>query len=127
LRSHVDSAISFRALSFDHDAGKWREWTGSIWRENETGLAFHFARELDRDLAVTEPDKVRYVTSKSSFAGGVERFARSDPAFATTSEFWYRDTYLLGAPQRRRRPQDGPQARQQPRRRHYEDDGGRPS
>ena len=86
-------------LRFDHDAGKWREWTGSIWRENRTGLAFHFARELARDLAVTEPDKVRYVTSKTSFAGGVERFARSDPAFATTSEFWDRDPFLLGTPE----------------------------
>ncbi len=104
-------------LRFDHDAGKWREWTGSIWRENKTGLAFHFARELARELAVSEPDKVRYVTSKTSFAGGVERFARVDPVFATTSEFWDRDTYLLGTPEgvvdlrtgRRRasKPEDG--------------------
>ena len=86
-------------LRFDHDAGKWREWTGSIWKENKTGIAFHFARELARDLAVTEPDKVRYVTSKTSFASGVERFARVDPAFATTSEFWDRDTWLLGTPE----------------------------
>jgi putative DNA primase/helicase len=86
-------------LRFDHDAGKWREWTGSIWRENKTLLALHYARELARDLAVREPDKVRYVTSKTAFATGVERFARADPVFATTADFWDRDTYLLGTPE----------------------------
>jgi putative DNA primase/helicase len=87
-----------RRLRFDHDAGKWREWNGSIWRENRTGLAFHWARELARDLAKTEPDKVRYISSKTSFAAGVERFARSDPAFAVTSDKWDKDPFLLGTP-----------------------------
>ena len=86
-------------LRFDHDAGKWREWTGSIWRKNKTGLAFHFARELARNLATDEPDKVRYVTSKTSFAAGVERFARANPVFATTTDFWDRDPMLLGTPE----------------------------
>ena len=86
-------------LKFDHDAGKWREWTGAIWRENNTGLAFNYARDLARDLAAREPDKVRYVTSKTSFAAGVERFARADPVFATTSEFWDRDPMFLGTPE----------------------------
>jgi putative DNA primase/helicase len=86
-------------LRFDHDAGKWREWTGSVWRENKTGIAFNFARELARDLAENEPDKVRYVTSKTSFAAGVERFARADPVFATTADFWDRDPMLLGTPE----------------------------
>ena len=56
------------------------------------------ARELARDLAETAPDKVRFVTSKTSFAGGVERFARHDPAIATTADFWDQDLYLLGTP-----------------------------
>jgi putative DNA primase/helicase len=104
-------------LRFDHDAGQWREWSGSVWRESKTGLAFHFARNLARDLAVEEPDKVRYITGKTSFAVGVERFARADPVFATTSEFWDRDTMLLGTPegvvdlrtgrQRASKPEDG--------------------
>ena len=104
-------------LRFDHDAGVWREWTGSIWRESKKGLAFHFARELARDLTANEPDKVRYVSSKTSFAAGVERFARADPVFATTAEFWDRDPMLLGTPegvvdlrtgrQRAAKPNDG--------------------
>ena len=74
------------------------EWTGAIWRQNRTGLGFQFARELARDLSIREPDRVRYVSSKTSFAAGVERFARSDPAFAVTSEQWDSDPMLLGTP-----------------------------
>ena len=39
------------------------------------------------------------MTSKVSFAGGVERYARADPVFATTAEFWDRDHMLLGTPE----------------------------
>jgi putative DNA primase/helicase len=85
-------------LRYCHDTGSWFEWTGSIWQQNKTGLAFQFARELARDLAITEPDKIRYVTSKTSFAAGVEKFARSDPAFAVTCDKWDSDPLLLGTP-----------------------------
>jgi putative DNA primase/helicase len=71
---------------------------GSIWKPNQTAIAFHFARELARELADSETDKVRYVTSKTSFAAGVEKFARTDPIFAVTSESWDADPMLLGTP-----------------------------
>ena len=89
---HVDQ------LRFCHDAGGWFDWNGNLWRRNRVGAAFQFARELARDLAKTEPDRVRYVASKTSFASGVERFARSDPSLAVTSRFWDRDPFLLGTP-----------------------------
>jgi putative DNA primase/helicase len=85
-------------LRFCHDTGAWFQWDGSVWRQNRTGLAFQFARQLARDLAGSESDKVRYVASKTSFAAGVERFARSDPALAVTSEQWDADHMLLGTP-----------------------------
>ena len=86
------------SLRFCHDVGAWYEWKGSIWRQNRTGLAFQFARQLARDLAVSESDRVRYISSKTSFAAGVERFARSDPEFAATSEHWDVNPMLLGTP-----------------------------
>src|SRR5262249_9842656 len=85
-------------LRFDHDVGKWFTWIGTHWQCERTGLAFTWARELARELVLSEPDKVRYISSKTSFAAGVERFARSDRAFAVTSEIWDRDTYLLATP-----------------------------
>ena len=74
-------------LRFDHDAGVWREWTGAVWRENKTGLAFHRARELARELTENVPGKVKLMANKTSFTSGVERYARADPTFATTTEY----------------------------------------
>jgi putative DNA primase/helicase len=85
-------------LRFDHDIGKWFVWTGTNWRCERTGLAFSWARELARELARAEPNKVRLISSKANFAGNVERFARTDRTFAVTSDIWDRNPYLLGTP-----------------------------
>jgi putative DNA primase/helicase len=85
-------------LKYCHDTGAWFEWTGTVWQQNRTGLAFSWSRDLARELAGSEPDKVRYVTSKTSFAAGVERFSRCDPRFAVTMEAWDSDPFLLGTP-----------------------------
>jgi D5 N terminal like len=73
-------------LRYCHDTGAWFRWDGNIWRQVRTGIAFQWARGLARSMAVCEPAKIRYTTSKISFAGGVERFARSDPVFAVTMD-----------------------------------------
>jgi putative DNA primase/helicase len=85
-------------LRFDHDIGKWFVWTGTHWQRERTGLAFSWARELAREMARAQPSKARLISSKTSFAGGVERFARTDRAFAVTSEIWDQNIYLLGTP-----------------------------
>jgi putative DNA primase/helicase len=85
-------------LRFCHDTGAWFEWDNAIWRPNRTGLAFQWARELARKLSSSEPDKVRYVVNKTSFATGVEKFARGDAAFAVTMQAWDADPFLLGTP-----------------------------
>ena len=85
-------------LRFCHDHGTWFEWDGAIWRKNITGLAFNWARELARDLAANEPDKIRYVASKAAFAGSVERFAKTDPTLAVTAAAWDANSFLLGTP-----------------------------
>jgi putative DNA primase/helicase len=105
------------ALRFCHDTGAWFKFDGNLWQQNRTGLAFQWARELARHLSKDKPDKTRFITSKTSFAAGVERFARNDPVFATTIEFWDQDLFLLGTPEgtvdlksgelREGRPEDG--------------------
>ncbi len=85
-------------LLFCHDTGKWHEWTGAAWVPNRQGKAFQWARELARELCADEDPKTRFIASKTSFAGGVERFCRSDPVFAVTIEGWDRDPWLLGTP-----------------------------
>ena len=51
-------------LKFFVDAGKWYEWTGSVWRENRTGIAFRWARELVRELVATGDDRLRVIGEK---------------------------------------------------------------
>ncbi len=85
-------------LLYDHDIGSWFQWCGSHWKKETTGLAFHFARDLARELANEQKAKARYGLQKTTFASGVERFCRSDPAFAITSELWDADPFLLGTP-----------------------------
>lgn len=85
-------------LRYCHDTGAWFEWSGSAWKQNRTGTAFQWARELSRHLSIKEPDKVRFIASKTSFSAGVERFARSDPAFAVTMDHWDSHPFLLGTP-----------------------------
>ena len=85
-------------LLFDHKAGKWFRWTGSHWAIEEKKLAFHYARELVRRLSRDEPERVRSVTSRASFAASVERYTQADPIFAVTPADWDRDPWLLGTP-----------------------------
>ncbi|WP_084673907.1 hypothetical protein [Methylobacterium sp. WSM2598] len=85
-------------LLYCHSSGSWFEWNGSAWRPDRTGKAFQWAREMIRRLVSDERDKARFVASKTSFALGVERFARSDPAFAVTADAWDADPWLLGTP-----------------------------
>ncbi len=85
-------------LRFCHDHGCWFEWTGAMWKRNGTARAFHYARELARQMAEGQDRKTETTARKAAFAGAVEQFARADPAFAVTSEMWDRDPWLLGTP-----------------------------
>jgi putative DNA primase/helicase len=85
-------------LLYDHDAGQWLRWCGSHWQPERTRLAFHWARNLARELAENETAATRIVLSKVSFASGVERFAQADRTFAARSDIWDRDPWLLATP-----------------------------
>jgi putative DNA primase/helicase len=85
-------------LLFDHDAGSWYRWTGSHWAVDRTQRAFSWARTMVREIAAGEKARVRYVTSRASFGGSVERYAKADPAFAVTSAIWDTDHLFPGTP-----------------------------
>ncbi len=86
------------SLLFDHDIGAWFVWQGQCWRRETTQLAFEWARQAARDVSVGSKDGKRATASKSGFAGGVERFARSTRTFATIANEWDRSQMLLGTP-----------------------------
>jgi putative DNA primase/helicase len=81
-------------LLYCHSSGKWHVWNGTHWAPNSTKRAFHYARELARELSQGANASV----SKVAFAFGVERFAIADPVFAVTADKWNTDPYLLGTP-----------------------------
>lgn len=85
-------------LRFCHDAAAWYVWSGTHWQQNRDYLAFAWARDLVRSLNRDEADRVKASTGRAAFAGAVERFARTDRAFAVTAAAWDQDLHLLGTP-----------------------------
>jgi|SRR5690625_1792431 len=96
-------ALAFTArhrdtLRFDHDQGRWVEWTGDHWRPDGTHLAFSFCREIAREMSDGEDERLKATARKAAFAGGVEKMARADRAHAVTSEAWDQNPFILGCP-----------------------------
>jgi len=85
-------------LRYCHSTGAWFRWNGVHWAKDQTGCAFNWARELARTLAEDQDERKRYITNKTSFAAGVERFAKVDPRVAVTIDYWDADPLLLGTP-----------------------------
>jgi putative DNA primase/helicase len=85
-------------LRYCHQTGAWFQWTGTHWQQDQKQAAFQLVRELGRQHSEGARNRDLKDIRRVSFASGVERFARSDPALAVTMEAWDRDDYLLGTP-----------------------------
>lgn len=85
-------------LRFCHSTGAWFRWDEVRWVRDETQIAFQWARELARELAENQDERKRYITHKTAFASGVERFAKVDPKIAVTMGYWDADPWLIGTP-----------------------------
>jgi putative DNA primase/helicase len=85
-------------LRYCHTRGSWFHWDGICWKQDDTGRAFDFARKLARRLSEDQDERKRYITNKTNFSAGVERFSKNDQTVAVTSEYWDRDLWLLGTP-----------------------------
>lgn len=82
-------------LAFSHAKGAWAEFD-EVWRFTSMPIAFHYCRELSRQMS--ESSKSKTSLQKSSFARGVEAFARADPVFSRDHAGWDNDPFLLGTP-----------------------------
>jgi hypothetical protein len=56
-----------------------------------------YTRELSTCMAKSQPNKAKALNNVRTWEA-VERGARSERAFVTTSQDWDRDQYLLGTP-----------------------------
>jgi len=80
------------ACTFRYVAGRWFEWTGSVWAEERTLKVYDSIRAFLRGKA--EPETQRRTCSAQTVAA-VERLARSDRRCATLPEAFDSDTFLL--------------------------------
>lgn len=85
-------------LRFCHSRGKWFCWTGAYWRLDDHEVAYSYCREIARELAEEEEDRVRVSAGKSAFVSGVERFCMKDKKLAVTASYFDADPLLLGTP-----------------------------
>ncbi len=81
-------------LRFSHDRGRWFVWDGARWREDQTDIAFEWARRLCRELNI----EGKKTFAKAATAAAVERFARADRVFAMRGDEWDADPWMLGTP-----------------------------
>lgn len=83
-------------MAFCHDHGKWFEYDGNIWRMCRTPVAFQYIRELSRQLSASAPGGAKL--QEARFSSAVETFAKADPVFRRTADYWDSDPFLLGTP-----------------------------
>jgi putative DNA primase/helicase len=74
---------------------RWLIWTKSHWKRERTLLAFDYSRRIARKVNV---DKGSASPAKASFARGVEFLCRASRVFATETEQWDSNNWLLNTP-----------------------------
>jgi putative DNA primase/helicase len=88
-------------LRFDHTRGRWFQWTGEFWRQDETQHAADWARDLAREfrgsLQDLTPGQVR-AWGKVAVAKAIELAARADQRLAVDGRAWDQNPWLAGAP-----------------------------
>ncbi len=83
-------------LRYCHTTDSWFIFDVTHWQQDETGRAFQMARVLARQLSENQDSTRLFGINKTSFASGIERFAKNDPLVAVTHEYWDGDPWLLG-------------------------------
>jgi len=77
--------------------GKWLEWNGRIWEQDQKLSVFNKVRTLCREVASREK-KSRDRMLNTSTVAAIERLVRSDPVHAALPEQWDADDNLLNTP-----------------------------
>lgn len=81
--------------------GRWLRWTGAVWTEETTLLAYDYARHLCREFA-KEIDDVEGKGAKpiasSKTVNAVVALAKADRAHAVEASVWDADPWMLNTP-----------------------------
>ena len=79
--------------------GRWYEWTGRVWKADQTMQTFDRARLICREAsAKCNDDTASNSIASARTVAAVERLARYDRRHAATVEQWDVDPWLLNTP-----------------------------
>lgn len=78
--------------------GRWSEWDGKSWQQDETPKIFDLARRVCRDASANCPKQVAVRIASAATVAAVERLARSDRRHAASVEQWDADPWVLNTP-----------------------------
>ena len=96
LRFTTEHAASLRYVAA---WGRWYEWSGSVWKQDETLAVFDLARRLCRQASADcEKEKVAAMIASAKTVAAVERLAKADRRHAATIEQWDADPWLMNTP-----------------------------
>jgi putative DNA primase/helicase len=79
--------------------GRWMQYEGGRWKEEETFYAFDEARKVCVEFArgLNKPSEIKTVLSAKTVAA-VEKLAKADRRIAATVEQWDQNLWLLNTP-----------------------------
>jgi putative DNA primase/helicase len=83
-------------LLYAPQRGGWVKYVGTHWQPDKLNQAFNYCVQLARSIE-TDSKNIKTI-GKASFAGGVERIARAEPAFARSLECFDSDPDLIATP-----------------------------
>ena len=79
--------------------GKWMQWTGTVWAQDDTLTAFSLARAICREQsAIANDPHVAESLASAKTVAAVERLAKADRRLAATIDQWDADLWLLNTP-----------------------------
>ena len=73
--------------------GRWLQWDGTRWIEDDTMFAFDLARKICREAAAQSLKEAKVLASAKTVAA-VERLAKADRRLAATTQQWDTHAYL---------------------------------
>ena len=79
--------------------GKWMQWTGTVWKADDTLHVFDMARCICRQASAEANDaKVSSTVASAKTVAAVERLAKADRQHAASVDQWDADPWLLNTP-----------------------------
>lgn len=93
------SQLHGSTLRFVSAWGRWYEWTGLVWRQDDTMHVWDLSRRVCREASSEcEKERVAAAVASAKTVAAVEKLARADRRHAAVVSQWDADPWLLNTP-----------------------------